>query len=151
MSQKEVKSSESAMLIKEIGNTLVYRDTVNDLKADLTYTFNPDEKLVSAEYSFELNNITEYIKAMLKLKESLTDKYGEATDKTEWFTSEPSDISLQAQAIENHNVIFEYDWDTENSKITLALYNSTRLGQIMFFINYEGTKFPNTPTDKDNL
>jgi len=88
---------------------------------------------------------------MLKLKESLTDKYGESTDDTFWVTSETSDISRQAKAIENRNAVYGYLWETENSKIELALFNSTKLERIRFYIRYDGTKFPNTPSVKDNL
>ncbi|WP_438351373.1 hypothetical protein ACP8HI_12420 [Paenibacillus sp. FA6] len=151
MSSAEVKKVESTIFESEKDSKLTFRTDIYDLNASLIYVFNPYDQLITSKYEFPLNNSSEYIKELRTLKQGLVDKYGDASDITEWFLDDfRNDEDLWSKAIDNHDVVFQYNWKTESTLITLALFNSTRRNEILMYIEYTGTKFKGTTITGSN-
>lgn len=124
MSKKQVKATESNMVVVDNDSVLAYTGRVSGKKALISYSFT-NSKLVQAIYVFltDHTNKNDYIVDYENVKETLTNKYGTPkSDDVDWRNDlYKSDDSEWGFAISLGHLNYRSNWETESSEITLLL------------------------------
>ncbi len=124
MSKEQVKKLESLPSIGENKNLLGYKGKIANLDCQIAFQFINDT-LYSAAYVITENHINnnDYISDFKKLKELLTEKYGQPKlDKMIWKGSlYKGDESRYGMAVVTGNLVYVADWKTETTDIRLIL------------------------------
>ncbi|MEA2103060.1 MAG: hypothetical protein U9P79_00230 [Candidatus Cloacimonadota bacterium] len=129
MSMMEVKNSEIAKLLDESDSSLSYQDIIAEMDCTIEYKFYK-EQLIDATYLFENPHIDRnfYIRDFKKLKDILTQKYGNSNKQTNKVNVGEGDLVI--------NLNYISDWSTpeteiqlfllgDNAKISLKIYYSS--------------------------
>ncbi|RKD88335.1 hypothetical protein [Mangrovibacterium diazotrophicum] len=124
MSKVEVKTAESADLIADQDNMIVYSDQIASIDVSVVYVFTDglltEGMLVSAE---KYSNSNQYYEDYLRLKSLLSEKYGKAVNNENWnntqYKESPANIGT---ALSLGQVSFLSKWeDDPRIKVSLLL------------------------------
>ena len=153
MSIEEVKKHEEAELGLEEENFLGYQNLeVAGFESFLYYNFNIDNQLFEAYYILihDHTNETEYISDYEKIKELITDKYGEPTSddviwKDDLYKDDPSDWGM---AIITGDLVYNTTWETDDLNILTWLEGDNF--EQNFGVIYECKNISNEVPEKDD-
>lgn len=123
MSPSEVKSSETAKLIQEDSDFIVYETTLAGYKAYAGFIFT-NGKLVRATYILKEyhSNDNDYITDYNRLNELLKKKYGEPVEDEEyWKTDHRPDKQYWGSSINRGELVLYSTFRTSTTEIEIAL------------------------------
>jgi len=145
MTYSQVKSSESAKLVKESSDLLAYQTTLADFDAFVLYIF-AGGKLTRTQYKIieTHTNKNDYISDYNTLKELLQKKYGNTTGDEKIWKNElyKDDLSEWGFAVSLGHLVYYATWKTAKTDVILSLsgenyeietvieYSSTELGKL---------------------
>ena len=125
MSRGDVKRSEQGEPVLENDVQLAYEDTLAGLQCLVAYIFVQDQ-LVRANYlvTQKHTNKNSYLLDTAKLKGLLESKYGKPLDEQVVWLNDlfKRDQQKYGLAVSSGHLRMTYEWETERSDITLALY-----------------------------
>lgn len=120
----------SRFLFKENDDLLEYQDQLAGMDCNVSYSFNNNNKLVSANYSFTKRYINPqlYIEDYNTFKNLLIQKYGIPSAESQTWTAvvPESERNNPAQAIADGNLKLISSWATERSNIQIVLSGNSR-------------------------
>lgn len=146
-SREIVKRYEDATFIKEAPTYLQYSVKYgNYFDANVAYVFNTYNQLYSIVFLIDEKHkdYGNYISNFNNISNSLSDKYGEPSEKTVVKGTYYNYCSDQSQALQNGQVSFFNLWDLEDKTIYEYLAND---GDIYFSVVYESKEID----DQENL
>lgn len=137
MSIEEVKNNEELELVYETENSLMYETMLNSNDFYLVYFFD-DSKLTQGVYSLKetfYNNL-KYVRCYEKLKENLTEKYGEPIKDEELWLDDyyKGNYSKYGDAVLIGDLFYTTVWENEGTQILLGLL--AKSGEITLPIYY---------------
>lgn len=124
MSMAQVKAVESARLLDESAEALLYEGTVAGLGCTIFYVFLADQ-LVSGTYNATVPHANDnaYLDDFQMLKESLTAKYGRPAIDTPYWKNDlyMNDPASWGMAVGAGHLILHVEWRSQPTTISLAL------------------------------
>lgn len=138
MTREEVEKAEGKKSDIEQGDLIAYNVRVMDMECLLIYTFAED-RLVRSRYSFSNPHANEnlYLEDRLTALDKLKQKYGDPTEDNTYWSSNlyRDDPTRWGFALSIGDVSYYTKWQTNDTKITLALYGDNY--EVTFGIQYD--------------
>jgi hypothetical protein len=139
MSIQQVSETEKSSPESQNSNFIVYKDKLMELDTNVTYFFEKG-KLIKASYLSEpsSNNPEDYIVNFLKIKKTMTEKYGIP------FSDSSSDINFVSkemyrqigEVVERGGQSFDVKWETPRTKIKMTMVKPGIFSKMKLEIEY---------------
>ncbi len=140
MTREQVKENESAQLVDDDSNVLIYQEILLNSPVKLMYFFTDNDQLETAEYKFNEQNPEELFNIYLSAKESLIEKYGEPKDTGDYTDEREDYIYSDWEELMNEGKIYFWaTWEAESTFIEMMLNSKQFDGNYECYIVYSST------------